>query len=138
MGLGSYRPRLPPSATMTAEALACRYFLGQAVPERTSNEAAEFILRQPPGSGEIDYYLWYYATLSLYQRGGPQWEEWNRHLQKQLLRTQVARGNHSGSWEPNGKWCGYGGRVFSTALATMCLEVYYRYLPMMREQVAWK
>ena len=137
MGLAAYRPRQSPSPTMTAEALACRYFLGQSVEDWTADEAAEFIVRQPPGSGEIDYYLWYYATLSLYQRGGPHWEQWNRQLQKQLLGTQMEQGNHAGSWEPNGKWCGYGGRVFSTALATMCLEVYYRYLPMLREQVAW-
>lgn len=138
MGLASYRPRQAPSPTMTAEALACRYFLGQSVAERTAGEAAAYIVRQPPGTNEIDYYLWYYATLSLYQKGGADWEEWNRHLQRQLLTTQVSGGANAGSWEPNGKWCGYGGRVFSTALATMSLEVYYRYLPMLREQVAWE
>lgn len=138
MGLAAYRPRQSPSPTMTAEALACRYFLGQAVPDRTSSEAIEYIMQQPPGSAEIDYYLWYYATLSLYQHGGPHWEEWNRQLQRQLLGTQIDHGEHAGSWGPNGKWCGYGGRVFSTAMATLSLEVYYRYLPMLREQVAWK
>ncbi len=135
-GLASYRPRQQPSATMTAEALACRYFLGQAIASRTSSEAADFILNETPGSGEVDYYLWYYATLSLYQRGGESWETWNRQLQKQLTSTQVQSDHHAGSWEPNGKWCGYGGRVFSTSMATLSLEVYYRYLPMMREQVA--
>lgn len=136
-GWASYRPRQPPSATMTAEALCCRYFLGQSVSTRTSDEAASLIARFPPGSGETDYYLWYYATIALYQKGGTDWDRWNQSLQTQLLSTQTKHGAQAGSWEPNGKWCGYGGRVFSTALATMCLEVYYRYLPFMREQVAW-
>ena len=32
-----------------------------------------------------------------------------------------------GSWDPVGPWGREGGRVYSTALCTMCLEVYYRY-----------
>ena len=136
-GLAAYRPGQAASPTMTAEALACRYFLGQLVTDPTADEAAQFIVRQLPGDGEIDYYLWYYATLSLYQHGGKHWELWNRSIQRQLTRTQLTSGQNAGSWDPNGKWCGYGGRVFSTSLATMCLEVYYRYLPLMREQVAW-
>jgi hypothetical protein len=34
-----------------------------------------------------------------------------------------------GSWEAD-KGCWNCGRVFSTALGALCLEVYYRYLPM--------
>ena len=32
-----------------------------------------------------------------------------------------------GSWDPIDPWGGDGGRVYSTALLAMCLEVYYRY-----------
>ena len=32
-----------------------------------------------------------------------------------------------GSWDPLDPWSPEGGRVYSTAILTMCLEVYYRY-----------
>ena len=32
-----------------------------------------------------------------------------------------------GSWDPKDPWGEEGGRVYSTALMTLCLEVYYRY-----------
>ena len=35
---------------------------------------------------------------------------------------------------PNTVWGGYGGRVYTTAMATLCLEVYYRYLPVYQER----
>ena len=44
-----------------------------------------------------------------------------------LVNSQVSDGPEAGSWEPNCVWGGYGGRVYSTAIAAMCLEVYYRY-----------
>ena len=37
-----------------------------------------------------------------------------------------------GSWVPVDVWAKIGGRVYSTALCTLSLEVYYRYLPMYR------
>ncbi|RKY14435.1 MAG: hypothetical protein DRP63_08530, partial [Planctomycetota bacterium] len=33
-----------------------------------------------------------------------------------------------GSWDPVGKWGMVGGRVYSTALNALTLEIYYRYL----------
>ena len=34
-----------------------------------------------------------------------------------------------GSWDPVGLWASYGGRAYATAMGALCLEVYYRYLP---------
>ena len=66
----------------------------------------------------------------MYQLQGEHWRRWNDALTSQLLNAQGAAGENAGSWEPNDVWGGYGGRVYSTALATLCLEVYYRYLPL--------
>jgi hypothetical protein len=35
-----------------------------------------------------------------------------------------------GGWATKLKWGERGGRVFTTSLATLTLEVYYRYLPL--------
>ena len=44
----------------------------------------------------------------------------------------MQEGELAGSWHPNCRWGGYGGRVYSTAMATLSLEVYFRYLPIYR------
>ena len=46
-----------------------------------------------------------------------------------LTKTQNTEGTEAGSWNSNTVWGGYGGRVYTTAMAAMCLEVYYRYAP---------
>ncbi|MFN7731303.1 MAG: prenyltransferase/squalene oxidase repeat-containing protein, partial [Pirellula sp.] len=137
----------PAAAThaMTAEALAMRCLLGYPVTMQASAEAREWFLRKLPGQGEENLYYWYYATLALYQlRDGRMsnvpgsheapaneaWNRWNAAMKQQLCSTQIGSGPQVGSWDPNCIWGAYGGRVYSTAVACMCLEVYYRYLPM--------
>ena len=95
----------------------------------TAAEAADQLLSEMPGDGPVNLYYWYYATLGLYQAQGDHWQRWNRALQKNLVARQRDSGNVAGSWDPESVWGNYGGRVYSTALATLCLEVYYRYLP---------
>jgi pSer/pThr/pTyr-binding forkhead associated (FHA) protein len=79
-----------------------------------------------------DYYLWYHATLLMFQKGGDHWEKWNRALQPLLVKKQVKGdlNDDGGSWKPEGSsmWCP--DRIFSTTMAILSLEVYYRYLPM--------
>ena len=72
----------------------------------------------------------------MYQLRGIHWERWNDSLQATLLDSQRRDGPLAGSWDHDTVWGGYGGRVYSTALATLCLEVYYRFLPMYIEAAA--
>ena len=122
-GLASYRPGEAPSRTMTAEALATRLLIGDAVPQAEIDEAEKYMLQQLPGAGQDNYYYWYYATLALHQLQDDAWETWNHSLQRRLLITQ----NSDGSWPTSSVWGGYGGKVYSTAMATLCLETYYRH-----------
>jgi len=131
-GLASYRPAEAASRSMTAEALLCRLFLGERDPA-SIREATGYLLEQPPGEGQPNFYYWYYATLALFQVQGDDWGQWNGALQKELLRRQRTDGHYAGSWDTDTVWGGYGGRVYTTSLAAMCLEVYYRYLPVLSQ-----
>ena len=132
-GLASYKPNQGPSTTMTAEALMCRYFLQKSVPQTTVAEATRRISRERPTPNHINLYYWYYGTLAMYHAGGIEWENWNTELKQTLLETQNRQGTKAGSWSPDGVWGGYGGDVYSTAMATLNLEVYYRYLPLYQQ-----
>jgi hypothetical protein len=132
-GLALYRPgegyRVTP--TMTAEAWACRQFLGVGGPGAASDEAASYLLQHGPDRDPLNLYYWYYATLALYQHGGDSWVRWNIRVRDQLVRRQSRGGHSDGSWDPalcKDKHDALGGRLYTTALATLTLEVYYRYL----------
>jgi hypothetical protein len=124
-GLASYRPRERATRTMTAEAMVCRLLLDLPVQQAANNEATGFVLRELPGQDEPNLYYWYYATLYLFQLQGDAWNQWNEALQRHLLDRQL----RDGSWDTRDVWGGYGGRVYTTAMSALCLEVYYRYLP---------
>jgi len=136
-GLASYQEYSPASTSMTAEALYCRLLLteklGGAIDERSAAEATRQLLASLPSAQPINLYYWYYATLALHHRrvssdaAAAAWQAWNEALTGVLLDAQVSVGPDAGSWSPNTVWGGYGGRVYSTAMAAMCLEVYYRY-----------
>ena len=111
-----------PTRTMTAEALATRLLIGESVPETEIAEAERFLMQQPPGIGVDNYYYWYYATLALHQLQDDAWRQWNAALQRQLLSTQQPNGR----WSSNTVWGGYGGEIYTTSMAALCLETYYR------------
>jgi hypothetical protein len=146
-GLASYRPDSPASTSMTAESLYCHLVLdemsGLGFTELAANEATNQILATLPTADRVNLYYWYYATLALHHRrqmnddASAAWHTWNDALTGALLSTQVNDGSDSGSWNTNCQWGGYGGRVYTTALAAMCLEVYYRYAPAPSEQQRW-
>jgi len=123
-GLASYRPGDGPSRTMTAEALATRLLVGEQVPAAEIREAEDYLLRQPPGIGRDNFYYWYYASIALHQLQDDAWRSWNAAMKSHLLARQTA----SGSWPTDSEWGGYGGRVYTTSMAALCLEVYYRHV----------
>ncbi len=129
-GLAGYREDTPPSPSMTAEAMFCKQMLGMRRDNAASREAAEYLLARLPTRTTFNEYYWYYGTLAMYQYGGEGWRDWNGAIRDLLTSEQRTDGDFAGSWDPLGPWAQYGGRIYSTALSTLCLEVYYRFLPL--------
>ena len=51
-------------------------------------------------------------------------------MRDMLVKNQRRGGDADGSWDPVGARDGRrGGRAYTTAMGALCLEVYYRYLP---------
>lgn len=137
--------RFPPerSEALTAVALLCRIFLTDTAGLNRWEDhprhadllrQVELLRARPPrwdGDGpDVDFYYWYYATYALNQWGGSAWREWEKALGRALLPTQRRSeppDNFHGSWDPADAWGEEGGRVYSTALGALMLEVYYRY-----------
>jgi hypothetical protein len=126
--------KFPPSKTeaMTAVGLLSRFFLGQD-PKTTPvmAAAASTMLKKPPvwnpADGSIDMYYWYYASFAMFQMGGNDWDQWNKKMVDAVVKPQRKDSNFRGSWDPIGAWGEDGGRVYSTAIMVLCLEVYFRY-----------
>ncbi len=127
-GLAGYKLNEKPTPAMTAEAIFCRQMFNVRQSDAASQEAVGYLRQNLPRLAMYDEYYWYYGTLAMFQHDGEPWEEWNASLRDTLVGLQRTSGSQAGSWDPNGKWAGIGGRLYSTALSTMSLEVYYRFL----------
>jgi hypothetical protein len=129
-GVYSYRAGGAPSIAMTAEAMFVQQILGRKREEPRMRESAAYLLREPPTWRDgAPTHSWYYATLALFEQQGDAWERWNDSMRKELLGGQRRDGGADGSWDPQDEWSRLGGRMYQTAVCTLCLEVYYRYAP---------
>lgn len=120
------------SESLTAVGMLVRIFAHEDPKDSPALKAGAELLtkRLPiwePNTGKIDMYYWYYGTLAMFQMGGNDWALWNTKMLDAIVKTQRKDGNFKGSWDPLDAWGDDGGRVYSTAVLTMCLEVYYRY-----------
>ena len=121
---------------MTAVAVLCRLFAGESRTTQAVRDGVKILMKEVPrwqeqkgrATSTINLYYWYYGSYALFQYGGAPWKAWNEDMKKALLETQRA-GNidEDGSWDPIGEWGVAGGRVYSTAIGAMTLEVYYRF-----------
>jgi hypothetical protein len=136
----AYQPGRGMTPVMTAEALVCRQILGWPRDFPALNQGVALVaqhLAQFPDERNI--YYWYYATQLLHNMRGKDWPTWNETMREALIATQVkGNGCARGSWDPlrpvPDAWGDRAGRLYTTSLSLLTLEVYYRYLPLYRDQ----
>ncbi len=144
-GVG-YQSKDAPVASMTAIGIISRRFVGYKRTHPLLRAEANYLMdfkvsfEQPTGARNLNFshYFLYYATLANFQMGAHYWEKWNKQL------IPVVRGaqekditkNTYGSWPVKSSIGGiHGGRIYCTALMILTLEIYYRYIPMLEENV---
>jgi hypothetical protein len=137
LGLFSYQPYREVTPTMTAVGMLCTQYLGIDRNAPSMLEGKKYLLANPPDNKLYrNTYYWYYATLVMHNFSGPEWDAWNRQMRRTLIETQEKEGCATGSWDPLAPtmdaWGEQGGRLMITALNTLTLEVYYRYLPIFK------
>ena len=117
---------------MTAVATLGRQFMGWKRNHPNMTKALAYL--DKTGVRLQNMYETYYATLVMFQAGGGHWNRWNKAFRDPLIAKQVTgRGREfDGSWDPDVQYGGHGGRVYSTAMSAFCLEVYYRFMPMLK------
>ncbi|RPH38174.1 MAG: hypothetical protein EHM91_14215 [Planctomycetota bacterium] len=82
--------------------------------------ASAWLASRTPSWGERDFLGWYLTSLALFQVDGPDgplWKAWNEPIKNVLVPNQAK----------NGAWSIGQEVVYPTALATLTLQVYYRY-----------
>ncbi len=122
--------------SMSAVTLTCRLWLGQSRRSEAAQRQAEYLTRNDQhlsqASDPSNLYIIYYTSLAMYNMGGRYWHDWNEVFNEALREAQVKDGPDAGSWDPgihSGGGARSGGRVYTTAMALMSLQVYFRYLP---------
>ena len=118
----------PGEPTTTAVGLTLMLYLGES-PYSTPMQVAltEMADRGPT---KTNVYHDYYATLALHHCRHRYWDDWNQELRDHLVATQEKSGHEKGSWHFDDKYGNVGGRLYTTAMCALTLEVYYRYLPL--------
>ena len=120
---------------LTAVGMLCRSFIDHNKTDPALEGGAKLLVADLPqyGGKKTDYYYWYYGSLALFQYDGPDgkyWKGWNEAMKTALVPTQKAKkdGCTDGSWDSDiDRWGFEGGRVYTTAINVLSLEVYYRY-----------
>jgi hypothetical protein len=142
-----------PGTPLTSVGLLCRYYIdkwGPSHPGMTDGVAG--LVRHPPLPPGADgkparvqnMYYYYYATQVVHFSEGEDWKNWNEGpkddkgnrkggMRDWLVNTQVKKADSAanGSWDPENGWFGTScGRLGTTAMVLLTLEVYYRHLPL--------
>jgi hypothetical protein len=118
--------------SVTSMALLSRMYLGKTREDNDLRAGVALIDKRGPYD---NLYYNYFATQVMKNWGGAEWDRWNGRLRDDLIAWQGVEGDEKGSWAPRDRddYSRAGGRLLTTCLATLTLEVYYRYKPLLPE-----
>ncbi len=129
----SYMPGQGPKASTTSIGLLCRMYMGWKANNPALVEGVKYLAKVGPSKGDI-YYDYYASQVMIQFTGarGELWTKWNTVMRDWLVQTQKKAGPEKGSWDviEKGHKGDRGGRLYTTCLAVMTLEIYYRVLPL--------
>lgn len=144
-------------SSMTAVGLMMHQLLGWRPDCEIVRKQQSLLLADRPSTARMqrgdqtdfhDYYYWYYGTLASFRTGEDAWQNWNNALRDALLPMQE-RGKNAGGVRVHGfgafppygmnwgKWGRSGSRLYSTAIAILTLEIYYRHSPLYLDEPAF-
>jgi hypothetical protein len=134
-------PNAPGGPATTAAGLLNRLYLGWGPRNANMIAGCDYLLASamPPSDPKPGHfkniYTYYYAAQVMHHMGGEYWQHWNPKMRDYLIKTQEREGHKAGSWDPTGDaWGRHGGRLYTTSLSVLTLEVYYRHLPLYRRE----
>lgn len=140
------KPGREPTLTMTAEGLLCRQFLGWKRDHPALAEGVAYLLLpenrprwQSGGPARPHAYCWYYTGNVLHNLGRDDWKRWYEGVSAMIVarqsKTPGRRHDVQGSWNPkvpNSRddyygYGQYGGRLYTTAMCLLVLELPVRH-----------
>ena len=128
--LCGYTDRSPKPA-MSAEGAFSRMLMGRRPTDAQQKELAAYLNANKKATAG-NFYLAYYGSLAMMQLGGDAWAKWNPEMRERLVALQNRGGAHDGAWTTQTTYASHSaGTIYTTSMATLTLEVYYRYLPML-------
>ncbi len=134
VGQFSYQPEGGPTPPMSAAALLCCQYLHVDRHDPAIVGGARYLMANQPDLDAHNLYYWYYATQVMHNLADMDWETWNGKMRTILVDSQTREGCAAGSWDPDkprrDAWGAAGGRLMTTSLSCLTLEIYYRYLPL--------
>lgn len=124
--------RFTPLPTATAAALATKFLIRRR--PQDLERYADVIAAAAPGEDprDQDLHHWFWANFALFAFDGPTgavWKKWSARIKTPVLGAFMKKKELYSFWsvEAADKWSCEAGRVYSTAMAVLALEIYYRY-----------
>jgi len=117
---------IPTSNTATAVCLVSRLCIGEKDIRLLKAHANTLRKHFPKDFKKADPYGLFFSFAGMFHMDEKRLKDW-RNL---LLENLCKKGCAGGSWDPTLHPASqHGGRLLTTALTSLCLEIYYRYLP---------